>query len=299
MPLIAFPSLTPISRMAKSIKIARALLNILVVSGLIAGFSPALVFGQDCGCAADLCCSQYRYCGLGDGYCGTGCRSGPCYSSSPPPTPSSGVSVADVVTDSFFNSIIAQANASCAGKSFYTRQAFLDAAGGYPKFGAVGSANDSKREIAAFFAHVTHETGHFCYIEEINGTSNNHPLRWLRWLGSCDPCASRLGYYGRGPLQISWNYNYGPAGESIGFNGLNSPETVANDVVVSFKTAFWFWMNNVHSVITSGQGFGATIKAINGGECSGGNTAAVQDRVQYYTDYCNQFGVSPGDNLTC
>ncbi|KAK3414459.1 hypothetical protein EUGRSUZ_H00325 [Eucalyptus grandis] len=281
--------------MAKSYNIARALLNILVVSGLIAGFLPACVFGQNCGCAADLCCSQYGYCGTGEQYCGTGCQSGPCYSSSTPTTPSSGVSVADVVTDSFFNSIIGQADAGCAGKSFYTRQAFLDAAGGYPEFGTVGSADDSKREIAAFFAHVTHETGHFCYIEEIDGPSKDY----------CDesntqyPCNPNKGYYGRGPLQISWNYNYGPAGESIGFDGLNTPETVANDVTVSFKTAFWFWMNNVHSVITSGQGFGATIKAINGGECGGGNPGAVQARGQYYTDYCNQFGVSPGDNLTC
>ncbi|KAK3414456.1 hypothetical protein EUGRSUZ_H00322 [Eucalyptus grandis] len=247
--------------MAKSNNIARALLNILVVSGLIAGFSPARVFSQGCGCATNLCCSQYGYCGTGDQYCGTGCQSGPCYSSSTPTTPSSRVSVADVVTDSFFNSIIGQANAGCAGTSFYTRQAFLDAAGGYPEFGTVGSADDSKREIAAFFAHVTHETGR----KNLNKMFKN----------------------------------YGPAGESIGFDGLNSPETIANNAVVSFKTAFWFWMNNVHSVITSGQGFGTTIRAINGMECGSGNPAAVQARVKYYTDYCNRFGVSPGDNLTC
>ncbi|XP_056171809.1 endochitinase EP3-like [Syzygium oleosum] len=253
--------------MANSIKTARALLNILLVSGLMAGFSPAHVFGQD---SVLLTCVAA----------------------------STGIAVPqmkDVVTDSFFNSIIGQAAASCAGKSFYTRQAFLNAAGDYPEFGTVGSPDDSKREIASFFAHVTHETGHFCYIEEIDGPSKDY----------CDetntqyPCNPNKGYYGRGPLQISWNYNYGPAGQSIGIDGLNSPETVANDVVVSFKTAFWFWMNNIHSVITSGQGFGATIRAINGGECSGGNSGAVQARVKYYTDYCNQFGVSPGSNLTC
>ncbi|PKI63778.1 hypothetical protein CRG98_015762 [Punica granatum] len=134
----------------------------------------------------------------------------------------------------------------------------------------------------------------FCYVEEIDGASKDY----------CDesntqyPCAPNKGYYGRGPIQISWNYNYGPAGKDIGFDGLNSPETVANDPVVSFKTAFWFWMNNVHSVI--GQGFGATIRAINGAiECNGGNSGAVQARVKYYTDYCNQLGISPGDNLTC
>ncbi|GAB4830148.1 hypothetical protein Ancab_019789 [Ancistrocladus abbreviatus] len=107
------------------------------------------------------------------------------------------------------------------------------------------------------------------------------------------PCVPGQGYYGRRPIQITWNYNYGPAGQSIGFDGLNSAGTVATDPVISFKTAFWFWMNNVH------QGFEATIRAINGRDCNGGNSAAVNARVSYYTDYCNQFGVSPGDNLYC
>ncbi|XP_034680144.1 endochitinase EP3-like [Vitis riparia] len=261
------------------------LVAILLV-GVLAGALPAFVLAQNCGCAAGLCCSQYGYCGTGDDYCGTGCQAGPCYSSG-------GSSVSDVVTEGFFNGIISQAAGSCAGKNFYSRNAFLEAASSYPQFGQDGSADDSKREIAAFFAHVTHETGHFCYIEEIDGASKDY----------CDesntqyPCVAGKGYYGRGPLQISWNYNYGPAGQSIGFDGLNNPETVANDPVVSFKTAFWFWMNNVHSII--GQGFGATIRAINSMECGGGNTAAVNARIGYYTDYCNQFGVSTGGNLSC
>lgn len=57
------------------------------------------------------------------------------------------------VTPAFFDGIIGQASASCAGKRFYSRNAFLSAARQYPQFG------DTKREIAAFFAHVTHETG--------------------------------------------------------------------------------------------------------------------------------------------
>lgn len=196
------------------------------------------------------------------------------------------------MTQSFFNGIINQAGSGCAGKSFYTRSAFISAAQSYPGF-ASGNQDVKKREIAAFFAHVTHETGHFCYKEEINGASHNYcDSSNTQW-----PCAPGKNYYGRGPIQISWNYNYGPAGKSIGFDGLNSPETVANDPVIAFKTAFWFWMNNVHSKI--GQGFGATIRAINGMECNGGNTGAVNARVQYYTQYCSQLGVSPGGNLRC
>ncbi|KAF2321973.1 hypothetical protein GH714_005015 [Hevea brasiliensis] len=205
-----------------------------------------------------------------------------------------GVSVPDLVTPAFFNGIINQAPAGCAGKNFYSRDAFLEALNSYPQFGKLGSADDSKREVAAFFAHTTHETGYFCYIEEIDGASKDY----------CDetntqyPCVAGKNYFGRGPLQLTWNYNYGPAGQSNNFDGLNAPETVANDPVVSFKTALWFWMNNVRPVVT--QGFGATIRAINGAiECNGGNSGAVQVRIGYYTDYCNQFSVSPGDNLSC
>ena len=141
---------------------AKKNLLILVLVGILAGFVPGYVKGQNCGCAANLCCSQFGYCGTGNDYCGPGCKEGPCTSGSPttPTTPTTnGGSVADIVTQDFFNGIINQADASCAGKNFYTRAGFLDALNSYNQFGNLGSADDSKREIAAFFAHVTHETG--------------------------------------------------------------------------------------------------------------------------------------------
>ena len=94
--------------------------------------------------------------------------------------------------------------------------------------------------------------------------------------------------------------NYGPAGQRNGLNGLSQPELVARDNVISFKTALWFWMNNCHSRIISGQGFGATIRAINGRlECDGANPNTVSARVGYYIQYCQQLGVDPGQNLRC
>ncbi|KAI7726070.1 hypothetical protein M8C21_021771 [Ambrosia artemisiifolia] len=245
---------------------------------------------QNCGCSPDLCCSRFGYCGSDEAYCGAGCQEGPCFS--PPPT--NNVDVASIVTDAFFNGIVDQSDASCEGRGFYSRATFLEALQNYPQFGRVGSEEDSRREIAAFFAHVTHETGHFCYINEINGPSRDY----------CDetstqyPCNPSKGYFGRGPIQLSWNFNYGPAGRSIGFDGLNNPEIVATNPVISFRTALWYWMNNVHPVI--GQGFGATIRAINGAlECDGANPDTVTARVRYFTQYCNQLGVAPGNNLRC
>ncbi|KAJ9701652.1 hypothetical protein PVL29_006846 [Vitis rotundifolia] len=239
----------------------------ILILGVLAGALPEPVLAQNCG---------------------TGCQAGPCFT-----TPSSNVPVPHVVTKGFFDGIIDQADASCAGKNFYTREAFLDALKPYPKFGTEGPPCDCLFEIAAFFAHVTHETGHFCRTKDVNGASKDF----------CDetetryPCVSGKDYSGRGPLQLSWNYNYGEAGESIGFDGLNNPEIVATDVDISFKTALWFWMSNVHSVV--GQGFGATIRVINSNECDGGNTAAVNARVDYFTEYCNKLGVSTGENLGC
>ncbi|KAM0030582.1 putative chitinase [Helianthus debilis subsp. tardiflorus] len=252
---------------------------------------PSPVASQKCNCARGLCCSKYGYCGTDDAYCGKDCRGGPCSQ----PAPQNNADVSRIVTQAFFNRIFSMASGNCPGRGFYTRDAFLRVIRDYQHFGRTGSFDDSKREIAAFFAHVTHETGHLCYIEEINGPSKNY----------CDksntqyPCNPRKSYHGRGPIQLSWNYNYGSAGESLGFDGLNNPEIVATDPVVSFKTALWFWMENVHWDFASGKGFGATIRAINGGECDGGNRAAMNSRVKYYTDYCRQFGVPTGNNLMC
>ncbi|CAN0880071.1 Chitinase 4 [Linum grandiflorum] len=203
-----------------------------------------------------------------------------------------GIPVKSVVTQEFFNGIISEADPSCAGKKFYTRGSFLNATKSYPMFGKLGNDTASKREIAAFFAHVTYETGHLCYIEEI-------------WKGTfCDasskqwPCTPGKRYYGRGPLFLTWNFNYGPCGKANNFDGLKNPGIVARDPVVAWKASIWAWMKNVHPVV--GRGFGATIRALTGAlVCDGRNPAAVTARVEYYESYCKSFKVSPGPNLRC
>ncbi|CAN0926541.1 Chitinase 4 [Linum grandiflorum] len=197
--------------------------------------------------------------------------------------------VADIVTPEFFNGIRDQAPNDCAGKSFYTRETFLSAAGAYPAFGS-GSDADSKREIAAFFAHVTQETGSMCYVEEIR--------RDVYCEASAQyPCADGKRYYGRGPLQLTWNYNYKDCGEANQFDGVNDPDAVARDPMLAWRTALWFWNKNVRSVL--GQGFGETIRKINSIECNGGAPAAVQNRVRYYNSYCEKFGIPTEPNATC
>ncbi|XP_074320374.1 endochitinase At2g43590-like [Silene latifolia] len=208
------------------------------------------------------------------------------------PSPVQSINVATVVTPAFFNSIISQASSSCRGKRFYTRAAFLSAKQAFPKFGT-GTNLQAKREIAAFFAHATHETGSFCYIDEIGQSTTPYCDR------SCTRYRCRQGksYHGRGPIQLTWNCNYGACGKDLGLDLLNRPELASSSATVSFKTALWYWMKRVHPVM--GQGFGATIKAINGGECGGGVPSAVRNRVKYYKKYCAKFGVTPGPNVDC
>lgn len=121
---------------------------------------PSPPLPSTCHCPSDLCCSQYGYCGSGEDYCGIGCQAGPCFARLNP----NNVSIEDIVTDEFFDYIINQAGSGCPGKKFYTRDAFLNATDSYYLFGRYGSYNDSKREIAAAFAHFTYETGRKIHI---------------------------------------------------------------------------------------------------------------------------------------
>ena len=124
---------------------------------LSAGGFSSTCLAQQCGsqaggatCADNLCCSQYGYCGSTSDYCGTGCQSGPCTSSS------SGVSA--IITSSIFNQFLPQ-RSSAPASGFYTYAAFLAAASAYSGFGTSGSSTVQKRELAAFFANMAHETG--------------------------------------------------------------------------------------------------------------------------------------------
>ena len=132
----------------------------VVLAALLLSAIPSTCLAQQCGsqaggatCADNLCCSQYGYCGSTSDYCGTGCQSGPCTSSS---SSSSGVS--SIITSAIFDQFLSQ-RSSAPANGFYTYAAFLAAAAAYSGFGTSGSSDVQKRELAAFFANVAHETG--------------------------------------------------------------------------------------------------------------------------------------------
>jgi predicted chitinase len=203
-----------------------------------------------------------------------------------------------VVSEAQFNQMFPNKNA------FYTFQGLTDATGAYPAFTTSGDGATQKREAAVFLANVGHETGDLQFVREQNTANYGSYCDWSQSYG-CP--AGQDQYYGRGPLQLSWNFNYKAAGDALGIDLLDNPQQVETDATVSWKTALWFWNTQngagkmtAHDAMANGAGFGETIRTINGAlECNGQNADQMNDRVNRYKQYAGILGVDPGGNLTC
>jgi len=194
----------------------------------------------------------------------------------------------------------------------------------YSKFCTEKDPQTNKKELAAFLANVAHETrngviGKFddglMYIHEID-TSNSY-------LSDNDtyPATPGKKYYGRGPLQLSYNGNYGKASDFIFGNKkvlLNNPELIETNAVVAFKTAIWFWMTpetykpSAHDVMIGKwqpnasdkalgrtPGFGMTVLIINGQvECNKGENRFLTDRIEFYQHFLKLMSISD-PNCAC
>jgi predicted chitinase len=216
-------------------------------------------------------------------------------STTPPGTPNpSGF----VVSEAQFNQMFPNRN------SFYTYSGLTAALSAYPAFANTGSDTVKKQEAAAFLANVSHETGGLVYIVEQNTANYPHYCDWSQPYG-CP--AGQAAYYGRGPIQLSWNFNYKAAGDALGIDLLNNPYLVQNDAAVAWKTGLWYWNTQSgpgtmtpHNAMVNGAGFGETIRSINGSlECNGGNPAQVQSRIDKYKSFVQILGTTPGNNLSC
>ncbi|MFC4101228.1 chitinase [Paenibacillus xanthanilyticus] len=193
-----------------------------------------------------------------------------------------------------------------------------------------GFAKDRKRELAAFLAHLSHETG--------GGwdAAPGGPLRWgLFWNENIagrtgknmDPFVDKNSsalypgyegkrYYGRGPIMLSWNFNYGLFSAIIYGDKnvlLRDPEIVAADGKIGYMTAILFWMTpqtpkpSGHDVMvgkwkpTSEQkakglgqpGFGVSTMVLNGLEANLGEVdgSPVKRRGGHYREITARMGV--------
>ncbi|MFD4035050.1 glycoside hydrolase family 19 protein [Streptomyces sp. NPDC058637] len=203
-----------------------------------------------------------------------------------------------VVSQSQFNQMFPNRN------SFYTYSGLTAALSAYPGFAKTGSDTVKKQEAAAFLANVNHETGGLVHIVEQNTANYPHYCDRSQSYG-CP--AGQAAYYGRGPIQLSWNFNYKAAGEALGIDLLGNPWQVEQNASVAWKTGLWYWNTQSgpgtmtpHNAMVNGAGFGETIRSINGSiECNGGNPAQVQSRIDKYRAFVQILGTTPGSNLSC
>jgi hypothetical protein len=195
----------------------------------------------------------------------------------------------------------------------------------YGNFCSEKDSVTNKKELAAFFANIAHETRHGENGKYDDGLmlihESNTSLTYTADNDTYPPVPGKK-YYGRGPVQLSYNGNYGYASDCIFGDKkvlLNNPELVETDPVIAFKTAIYFWMTpqtlkpSAHDVMTGKwqpnvtdkakgrtPGFGMTINIINGAvECNkGDNMFSMNDRIGFYQAMLKKLGVTD-PNCAC
>lgn len=190
---------------------------------------------------------------------------------------------------------------------FYTYAGLLAAIKAYPEFANFGSTADNQREVAAFLANIMHESHELRAITEVDTSTHDHYCNDQQGI----PCAKGKQYFGRGPIQLSWNFNYALAGKALGLDLLNDPDMVSRDATVAWKTALWYWMEikgsgplPSHVAIKQKLGFGETVRSINGAlECSKPSSnigyQQQQMRIKNYLKITRLIGVEPGKYSAC
>lgn len=228
----------------------------------------------------------------------------------PPPPPPPEPTLRELLTKAQFDKMLPHKI------PFYTYEGFMEAAEAVGKFAKEGTTEQRKREIAAILANARHESDEFKATNEYNTAV---------WSHYCDTtygktCAPGKTYHGRGPIQLSWNYNYLDAGKDLGIDLWGNPDLVASDPKIAFSTMMWFWTKRTAKVIVNNRqedvschdamikgkgGFGATISVINGGlECKNTRTevqrAQVVKRVKNYNELLKEMGLSEeGYGIDC
>ena len=249
------------------------------------------------------------------------------------------------MTESVFNQMFPMANeAGGSAHATYTWAGLKAAAANYPLFAGEGSTEDRLRELSAFLANTSHETtGGWLGYELSNTVTRYNYGYYYQQEVACAPggdhagdynncgyctdsgtygyiCASLSSsgadptdfFYGRGPIQISHNYNYGAFSEYYYGSGdhrlIDDPGLVLENSEIAFASALWFWMTEQspkpsnHDVMVGNYspstsdtsknrypGLGMTINVINGGyECGVKfSESKNKNRIGHYLVYLN------------
>lgn len=193
-------------------------------------------------------------------------------------------------------------------------------------------------ELVAYFSHVGSETtggwasapdGLFgyglCFVHESGMNNSTTSSGYTQPSHSIYPSVSGKSYHGRGPKQLSWNYNYGQFSDFLYKDKsilLNSPNNVASDPVLAWMSSLWFWLTpqgakpSCHMVmaetweptaddISRGRTiskFGQTTNIINGRveQCgSGSSSPQDQKRIGHYNYFSDILNHIPEGELSC
>lgn len=225
--------------------------------------------------------------------------------------------------------------AGATGCGVFTYESFIDATSMFPCFLQEGSDDTRLDELAAFFGQTGHETsggGWACvgpdcyqwsyyYAAEVICYGKDNPL--CAYTSPTYASAPKQQYFGRGAIQLSWNYNYGRFSEAV-FNGnksvlIEDAARVLREHRLALSSAIWFWMMpdpsthkpSAHDVVVRGAdggscrptGYGLITNVINGGlECGQGQKPQQDDRIRLYKQFADVLGVPQSammDNLDC
>lgn len=213
----------------------------------------------------------------------------------------------DVISQDEYNAIFPNMSSpACTTGSQQTASVFsydnFVAAMNAESFAATGTLEQRRAEIAMFLANMSQETfGGWA-------AAPGGPLAWGGCFGTesgcykgddvqtpctdystgCpagQTCNAVQGYYGRGPLQLSYPTNYYNAAAALKFPSMFSdPNSLLKDPVMLIRASMWFWNNATGSLypgVTCSQAaqagdFTKTIAIINGGiECNIEPTAGL------------------------
>ena len=147
--------------------------------------------------------------------------------------------------------------------------------GEMPLIAAAMSAGIKGRELTAFLAQMSHETGGF---------------KWNRELGRGEGMGYSGGsdYHGRGYTQLTHDYNYKHFGNKLGVDLVKDPDLLVKDPNLSAKVAVEYWKERVRPKVKDWNNVFQVSSAINNPSATRPTDInQYQDRVER-TKYYNQ-----------
>jgi hypothetical protein len=126
----------------------------------------------------------------------------------------------------------------------------------YPAFLRSSEPSNNQRELCAFLDIINWETDFITFEEgACAGNAGSNPK--CDYIDRTVPFVEGKQYFGRGPKQLSWNYNYLEYSRSLFGDDrlLSQPELVLKDFDVMWGSALWFWMSEGKEGATNYGGF--------------------------------------------